>query len=300
MSVPLAPHPLPQALSQLRDARVVVTGATGFIGRHLCPELRAYGAEAFAFQREPGRDRPQTTHALCVDLADRQAVSRTLREVNPDIVLHLAGFVSGDRSLRAMARAFDGNVSPAANLLLCCAEQQPDARVILTTSLDASNPWLERSVTGSPYGVSKLMVEVLAGGMHRLHGCKISMARVGMAYGPNDPNRRRLVPAVILALLRGESPQIGTGLRRCDFIHVDDVVNGLLAMAVAPTTEAALDLGRGELTCVRDVAESIRNILDVATPLIYDARLDRPNEQERAADVELLQRVTGFRAQTDL
>jgi UDP-glucose 4-epimerase len=302
--ITLSKHPDRPDLRSLRGARVVVTGATGFIGRHLCPELQAHGANLVLFSRER-----HATHSVLfpnartvrLDLLDRQAICAALDNVKPDVVFHLAGFVSGDRNVKAMTRAFDGNVLPTASLLLCCAEKAPGTRVITTTSLDTSNPAREASRTGSAYGVSKLMVELLSGGLSRMHGLPFISARVGMAYGPNDPNQRRLVPAVIESLLRGESPRLGSGHRRCDWIYVDDVVTGLMAIASARSLPVpALDLGTGELCSVREVAETIRHILGTPLTIDYDPRLDRPNEQERSADVHHMRRLLGFHTHTEL
>jgi nucleoside-diphosphate-sugar epimerase len=145
------------------------------------------------------------------------------------------------------------------------------------------------------------MVELLSGGLSRMHGLPFISARVGMAYGPNDPNQRRLVPAVIETLLRGESPRLGSGHRRCDWVYVDDVVTGLMAIACTRSLSVpALDLGTGELCSVREVAETIRHILATHLPIDYDPRLDRPNEQERSADIHHTRRLLGFHAHTEL
>lgn len=302
--ISLSKHSDRPTLRSLRGARVVVTGATGFIGRHLCPELQAHGASLVLFSRERHAAHSvlfPNARTVRVDLLDREAIGNALGNVKPDVVFHLAGFVSGDRNVRAMARAFDGNVLPTASLLLACAEKVPGTRVITTTSLDTSNPAREAARTGSAYGVSKLMVELLSGGLSRMHGLPFITARVGMAYGPNDPNQRRLVPAVIESLLRGESPRLGSGQRRCDWVYVDDVVSGLMAIACARSLSApALDLGTGELCSVREVAETIRHILGTPLPIDYDPRLDRPNEQERCADIHHTQRVLGFHTHTEL
>ena len=302
--ISLSKHPDRPDLRSLRGTRVVVTGATGFIGRHLCPELQAHGASLVLFSRERHAAHSAlfpNARTVRVDLLDRRAICGALDNVKPDLVFHLAGFVSGDRNVQAMARAFDGNVVPTANLLLCCADNTPETRVITTTSLDTSNPSREAARTGSAYGVSKLMVELLSGGLARLHGLPFISARVGMAYGPNDPNKRRLVPAVIETLLRGESPHLGSGQRRCDWVYVDDVVTGLLAIATARALPVpTLDLGTGELCSVREVAETIRHILGTSVPVEYDPRLDRPNEQERSADVHHMRRLLGFHTHTEL
>jgi nucleoside-diphosphate-sugar epimerase len=301
VSLPFESDDPPKA--SLRGARVVVTGARGFIGNHLRHALTAQGAETFVLRRKPSAPSDDSMRSIVADLTDRRDARRVLRELAPDIVFHLAGFVSGDRSPSAIARAYDGNVVPSANLLLACADERPETRVVLATSLETSKPWRSAADTGSPYGVSKLMIEVLAGGMHKLAGGNAVCARIGMVYGPNDRNRHRLVPSVITSLLRGRSAVASSGTRLCDFVYIDDVVGGLCAIACTrELDEVGLDVGRGELIAVREVAERIYDLInpDAASELVFDDSLDRPNEQERAADAETTFRATGFRAHVSL
>lgn len=285
--------------TDLRDARVLVTGAAGFIGAHLCERLNAERARVLVLRRPESvrsLDSGAGARTLTVALTDRAAVKAALEVLRPDLIFHLGGYVSGDRSAGAMRDAFDGNVLASANLLFGCADVVPEARVVIATSLDASDPWTMRAETGSPYGISKLQVEILAGGMRSLHGLRVVSARVGMTYGPGDPNRQRLVPAVIESLLDGTSPHLSSGRRRCDWIHVQDVVAGLLALGTAERlTRFSLDLGTGQLTSIRGVAESIRAILRASPEIVFDSALDRPHDQERAAELELTRGECGWR-----
>jgi len=290
-------------LRDLRGARIAVTGSSGFIGQHLCRTLHARGAELLLLQRsaKPSILPGKRARAVAVSATDRDAVASVLHELRPDILFHLAGFVSGDRSQEAMAAAFDGNVVFSANILLSCLNQLPHTRVIATSSLDASNPLRGPAETGSAYGVSKLMLEVLCGGLRELYGANVFTARLGMVYGPEDENKTRLVPAVIHAFLQQRSPHLSSGRRRSDWVYIDDVVEGLCAMAALPELpQAAIELGTGVLHSVRDVAELLASIMRAGLPIRYDPTLDRPHEQERAADMEATRRVLQLPASTDL
>lgn len=279
----------------MRDARVLITGATGFIGRHLCHSLLAQGAQLVLLQRAPGEVPWPEARVVVIDPSDRAAVGGALVQNKPDVLFHLAGFVSGDRSREAMTHAFDGNVLFSANLLLSCLMHLPVTRVIVTSSLETSNPLLEPAVTGSPYGVSKLMIEVLSGQLHQLYDAATCCARLGMVYGPDDPNDRRLVPTVIRAFSQGQAPHLSTGKRRSDWVYIADVIAGLLAMASADKRlPPAIDLGSGELHSVREVAELIASIMGATVPVHYDPKLDRPHEQERAADIATTRAALGF------
>lgn len=285
----------------LRDARVAVTGASGFIGLQLCERLCEVRAHLLTLRRPGSAASAPDGRAVTVDLSDAVAVSQLLAREKPDIVVHLAGFVSGDRSAKAMKEAFEGNVITTANVLFACADVVPACRVVCATSLDASNPWREAAETGSPYGASKLQVELLTGALHQLQDANMLCARIGMVYGPKDFHEQRLVPTLVSSLLAGVSPRVSSGLRRCDFVHVSDVVEGLLALATSPRPNVpSLDLGTGTLTSIRDVAETVRELCESAVPVIYDSSLDRPQDQERAADIAVTRTSTGWRARFDL
>jgi nucleoside-diphosphate-sugar epimerase len=286
----------------LRDARILVTGSTGFIGQHLCHSLHAQGAQLVLLQRQAHATPWPGARAVLLSTCERVDIAAALRQIKPDLVFHLAGFVSGERSREAMARAFDGNVLFSAHILLTCLQHLPDTRVVFTSSLEASNPLLDPAATGSAYGVSKLMVEVLSGTLHELYAAPMFSARLGMVYGPGDPNSNRLVPTLIRSLLNREAPRLSSGKRRSDWVYIDDVIAGLVAMASArELLHPALDLGSGELHSVREVAELLASIMAATEPIQYDASLDRPHEQERVADMATTRAALGLTgAATDL
>lgn len=281
-----ADDPRSRTQRALRDARILVTGSTGFIGQHLCQKLSEQRAQLVLLQREARPTPWPGARSVLAPALDRSCIAAALRETRPDIVFHLAGFVSGERNRAAMARAFDGNVLLSGNILLSCLEHLPETRVVFTSSLEASNPLLEPAATGSAYGASKLMVEVLGGALHKLYGAPVVSARLGMVYGPHDPNNSRLVPHVIRALSKRESPRLSSGKRRSDWVYIDDVIAGLLAMATARALpHPALDLASGQLHSVREVAELLASIMGATVAIHYDPSLDRPHEQERVADM---------------
>lgn len=252
-------------------------------------------------QREPQPIAWPGARAVYAQLTERADIASTLRHLRPDIVFHLAGFVSGDRSRDAMVRAFDGNVIGSANILLTCLTQLPQTRVIFTSSLEASNPLLDPASTGSAYGISKLMVEVLCGELRELYQAPICTARLGMVYGPDDANTCRLVPAVIRAFLNNEAPHLSSGRRRSDWVYIDDVIAGLVAMGTArELTHPALDLASGELHSVREVAELIASLMRATLPIHFDPSLDRAHEQERSADMATTRQLLQLGAATDL
>jgi UDP-glucose 4-epimerase len=289
-------------VTDLRDYRFAVSGASGFIGRHLTSLLHERGAQVIMLRRPGSPTAPFTAiRSHVIDFSDSKACAATLRRLSPTHIIHLAGFANSDRSVESISRSLEVNLTASMKLILGAMDSIPDSRVVVSGTLETSKPWEDAVEVGSPYGISKAMLEILTGGLHRLYGANLINARIGMVYGPDDPNEHRLVPSVINAFLRGTAPVLSSGRRRCDWVYVSDVAEALVQAALMKkTTHAELDIGSGQLISIRRVAEVIRG--HVGTPLdpVYSDELNRPNEQERAADAEQTHRLSGWRARTSL
>ena len=201
----------------LRDHRFAVSGASGFIGRHLTSLLQERGAQVIMLRRPGSPTAPFTSmRSHVIDFSDAKACTATLRRLGPTHVIHLAGFANSDRSVDSLTRSLDVNLTAGMKLVLGAMDAIPDARVVVSGTLETSNPWEEATEVGSPYGISKAMLEILTGGLYRLYGANVITARIGMVYGPDDPNEHRLVPSLVKAFLRGTPPLLSSGRRRCD------------------------------------------------------------------------------------
>jgi nucleoside-diphosphate-sugar epimerase len=127
------------------------------------------------------------------------------------------------------------------------------------------------------------------------------MPRIFMTYGPDQKDDKKLIPFVLLHLLRGDSPVLSSGRRRADWIYVDDVVEGLLRAAVIPGIDGrAFDLGSGALVSVREIVEHLVEITGSPVVPAFGTLPDRPFEQERPADTTFMSKELGFHPTTSL
>lgn len=276
--------PLPDLSAHL----FAITGATGFLGRHVIALLKRQGAQIIALRR-PG-SRPLDDERIAqheIDFSNEQACAATLGAIQPTQLIHLAGYANTERSIASIAQALQFNLNASINLILGAMDQTPNCRVILPGSLENASPWREPLSLGSAYGMSKAMVEVLSGSLNQLYNANVINLRIGMAYGENDPNRRRIIPSVIEAFLAGRSPQISSGARLCDWIHAEDVAEALIRAALLPEARPAnLDIGWGKLDSIATVVDTIRDIMGIDIQPSIAPHLARPNEQARFADIE--------------
>jgi UDP-glucose 4-epimerase len=273
--------------------RMLVTGASGFIGAHLCRALTAHGHHVTGVCRRHPDRLPEGVTARTVDLSDAAAVDALVADVQPGVIFHLAGAVVGRRDRALVRPTLHGNLLSTVHLMTAAADTAC-RRFVLTGSLE--EPAAVDDPPSSPYAASKAAAAAYARMFHALYAFPVVVARVFMVYGPDQKDTQKLVPYVIESLLRGESPRLGSGGRMVDWIHVRDVVDGLLHLASGEGLEGqTIDLGSGEMTAVRTVVERIAALMASPLPLQFGAQDDRPMEQVRVADVARTAQRTGWR-----
>ena len=279
----------------MRDTRCLVTGASGFLGRHLLAALAREGAEVVALSRAARDPEPvegDTARWLAAHPEDPEALERALDEARPEVVFHLASLVSGRRDLELVLPAFQANLESTVNLL-AAATRIGCRRIVLAGSMEEPEPG---SPPPSPYAAAKAAASVYAGFFHAAYATPVVTARIFMVYGPGQLDVSKLVPSSILTAIEGRRPKISSGKRDVDWVHVEDVARGLVALAVAEGIEGTtLDLGSGRLESVREVVERICRLAGVEGPEV-GALPDRPGEVVRRADPEATAARTGWRS----
>lgn len=229
------------------------------------------------------------------DLADYEAVEKIFRQINPDIVFHLASEVTGSRELKFVLPTIQGNLLSSVNILISATNQRTK-RVIVAGSLEEPDEMdSARAIPCSPYAAAKWAGSGYARMFHALYQTPVTLARLFMVYGPGQHDIRKLIPYVTLSLLRGEAPKLASGQRPVDWIHVDDVVTGLITAAVISGVDGeTLDFGSGKLVTTRKVVETLCEIIDAGVNPDFGALPDRPLERVKEADVERTQSLLGW------
>ena len=282
----------------LSGQRALVTGASGFIGSALVRRLLQEGTDVYAVSRNPPPAEPGRVHWCQGNLEDLTTARRVFDEAKPGLVFHLASHVAGARELALVLPTFASNLASTVNLLTVAAERGCD-RLVLTGSLE--EPTEPEAAPSSPYAAAKHAASGYARMFHALFATPVVMLRLFMVYGPGQADVRKLVPSVILSLLRGEPPRVSSGGREIDWIFVEDVVGALMAAAGAPgAVGKTLDVGSGHLVSVRSVVERLGQLVDPGVQALFGAVPDRPLEQVRVADTALTTTLTGWRPTTAL
>ena len=214
--------------------RTLVTGAGGFIGRHLCRALKARGHIVHA-----------VTHNVC-DVTNGERMRTIVGDARPNVVFHLAGLVGRDAESAPPPEPFRTNVEGVKSTLAACAGI---GRFVLLSSASVG-----ASVRGR-YAQSKADAEGLLRDAAQRDIESTVALRVSTCYGPGDTSDR-LVPYVLRQVVRRRPVRLTDGAARRDYIPVADAA---LAIAAAGVTshrppQPVLDLGSGTCLAVRDMA----------------------------------------------
>jgi len=284
--------------SPLNANTILVTGASGFIGGHLCRRLVSAGHRVIGTSRRHPDLLPPGVISTVLDMADAAAVQSLIRREKPEIIFHLASCVKGGRGMELVRPTFEANLAGTVTLMEAAAEAGCK-RFVLTGSLE--EPEDVRTPPSSPYAAAKTAASAYARMFHALYGFPAVIARVFMVYGPDQKDQTKLIPYVINALLQNHSPELGGGARAVDWIYVHDVVEGLVRMAAADgVVGETVDLGTGVLETVRGVVERLARLIGTDVPLVFNPSRDRPMEQVRMADVSSTERHLRWRPTTTL
>lgn len=272
--------------SDLAGADVLVTGASGFIGSHLCRRLVKQGARVHGVSRSNGSGLIDDVQWWKIDLSTGADLPRLFDAVGPRVIYHLASHVSGSRSLDAVAPTFESNLASTLHLLRLAAERGVD-RIILAGSMEEPEGAAAGVVPASPYAASKWAASAYGRMFHALYETPVVLTRIFMVYGPAQRDLSKLIPYVTLSLLRGEPLELSSGTRAVDWIYVDDVVEGLVRIADASGLEGSrVDLGSGTTYTIREVVDRLVSITVGRSRPQFGALDDRPMEQERVADLD--------------
>jgi UDP-glucose 4-epimerase len=275
--------------------KVLVTGASGFIGSHLCRVLERAGAQVHGLSRQARvSDHMQW---WCADACDEQALADLFQRVSPQVVYHLSTHGGGGPHLELVMPSLRDDLITTVNVLKACTNSSCE-RVVLVASLE--EPDSPEKVPATPYAAAKWAATMYGRMFQRLYRTPVVLARVYMAYGPGQP-AHKLVPFVGRSLLQRQAPQLNSGTREVDWVYIDDVINGLVRVGRVPELEGHLvELGSGSLVSIRDMVLKIAQAVNNGVEPVFALSSDRPMEQVRVADLEASAKLLGWHPRISL
>lgn len=265
-------------------SRVLVTGATGFVGRRLVTHLMAAGYEVGAVAID-GRATPASVEAFCVDVRDAVALARVVEAFAPDRVVHLAALSHVGESWRRIPDYFAINVQGAENVFAAAGGRPKifmSSAEVYGVVPDDEQPISERRALGprTPYALTKAAAERLA------LAAGATVVRSFNLIGPGQATTFALpdFAAQLAAIERGERPPeiaVGNLSARRDFVHVDDAVEALTLLVARPEPGEVLNLASGEDYSISLLLDRLLELSGLAVTRIEDPTRLRPVDVPR-------------------
>jgi GDP-4-dehydro-6-deoxy-D-mannose reductase len=276
--------------------RALVTGAAGFVGRHLVAWLEHEGDEVI-----------ETDRHLGTDVLDPEALRRLLTDTRPDAVYHLAGQADVGGSWTSPTETFRANAEGTLNVLVAALGAGVE-RVLAVSSGDVYGrvPGEELPIGEdrplrpvSPYGASKAAADVVALQAHLGHGLAVVRARPFNHLGPGQSDRF-VAAALASRIARNElegldAVPVGNLSPRRDFTDVRDVVRAYRLLVERGEAGEAYNVCSGLDMAVQDVADRLVARAERPMALVADPELARPVDTPvLRGDPTKLQEATGW------
>jgi len=279
----------------VKDKRVLVTGAGGFIASHLVERLIAEGARVRAFVRYNSRGDLGLLHMLPAealsqveiiagDLRDVEAVRESVKDI--DTVFHLGALIAIPYSYVHPREVVETNVMGTLNVLMAAREFGTQRVIHTSTSevygtaryvpIDESHPLQGQS----PYSASKIGADRIAESFYRSFNVPVVTIRPFNTYGPRQ-SARAVIPTIISQALTRDEVKLGSLEPSRDFTFVADTVDGFLRAASADDVLGEeINLGNDNTIRIGDLAEKIFGMIGRTPRLVTDSQRIRPGRSE--------------------
>lgn len=264
--------------------KILVTGASGFIGSHVVKELLKRGFEVRTFDRREV-EQPEGVKQILGDVRDRNAVFEAISLV--DGVINLAGILGTSECVDNPFPALETNIFGALNVMEACRAHKKRA-----VQITIGNHFMNNT-----YSISKSTVERLALMYNKEHKTKIAIVRALSVYGEGQKHKpvRKIAPNFICKALRGEEITIfGSGESIQDQVYVGDVAWILVEALVNENTkfDKIYSAGAGVRTTVNEIANLVNKLTGNTTPVKHiEMRAGEKDHAEVLGDPSTLEEL---------
>ncbi|HEY5317965.1 MAG TPA: NAD-dependent epimerase/dehydratase family protein [Solirubrobacteraceae bacterium] len=283
-------------------SRILVTGGSGFIGRHVVAELTAAGAHVRVIDLKPHPD--PAVEIVIGDLAEPQTIAASL-EGGIDAIVHLAAVTSVLKSVEQPELTQRTNVTATAALLEA-ARVAGVGTLVFTSTNAVVGPMEGAAISESsrlrpltPYGATKAAAEMLMSAYTETLGLRCAALRLTNAYGPGMQAKDSIVARLMRVIRTDGTFEIyGDGTQVRDYVHVSDIV---AAMRLALTDESwrgPTVIGTGTSLSVLEVVDAVEQVSGASVSVRHGA--GKPGEMPAVIVDNSRARAAGWSPRYDL
>jgi UDP-glucose 4-epimerase len=257
--------------SALAGKRVLVTGGSGFIGRHAVASLAAAGAHVRVVDLQPHPD-PEVDIVLG-DIAEDGVIEAALQG-GFDGIVHLAAVTSVLHSIEQPELTFRTNVEGTHRVLEGARKGGVSAIVMASTNA-VTGPMEDPVITErarlrplTPYGASKAAGEMLMSAYTAVYGIRCTALRLTNAYGPGMQAKDSIIARLMRAVrLGGTFSVYGDGLQVRDYVHASDIIAAAMMALTDARWQGPVVIGSSYSQSVLDVVEEVRRVTGAELPI---------------------------------
>ena len=281
---------------ELKNKKILVTGADGFIGSHLTEILvnKGYDVRAFVYYNSfnnwgwidsfPGKIK-EKIDIFQGDIRDPNGVRTAMEGI--DVVFHLAALIAIPYSYHSPDMYIDTNIKGTLNILQAARLLKTERILVTSTSevygtaqyvpIDEKHPFQGQS----PYSASKIGADRLAESFFRSFGLPVTIVRPFNTYGPRQ-SARAIIPTIITQLLKGfEQIKLGELSPTRDLVFVEDTVNGFIEIAKSDKAIGEeINIATGTEISIGNLAKKLIDLINPETKIIQEQQRLRPSKSE--------------------
>ena len=254
----------------LTNKRVLITGASGFIGRNLILRLNKFRLEIGVLFRSNSIEFASSNKIkeFRGDIKNYNFVNNVIQNFHPHIVFHLAADKNRIPRAEIINHSINSNLIGSLNIFQALANINELEKVIVIGTLDEygniATPFIESQIEkpNNAYGLSKLFVTKLSDYYSRINDLPVIVLRPSIAYGPWQRNEM-FIPSLIISLLQNKSFEMTKGEQKRDFIFISDLIDLMIKMVKETIwSENVFNIGFGESLKINEIAKKIALKLD--------------------------------------
>jgi CDP-glucose 4,6-dehydratase len=244
-----------------KNKRVLVTGATGFVGGNLYKRLTNLDAKVYGISR-----RGDGKRVYKVDIEDFKKLNDFIIDKKIQICFHLAAEALVESGQDNPYRTFKINIFGAVNVLESARINKLDKVIIASTSHvygDTKTPYLEfyPPKPSRPYETSKTCTDLIAQSYARTFSLPVLIPRFVNIYGPGDLNFNRLIPKTVKSIIKNEAPRMWGGDAKRDYLFIDDVIDAYILLGEVEISKIGknriFNFGSDNIFSVKEVMREI-------------------------------------------
>lgn len=256
-------------MNEVTKQRIIVTGGSGFLGRHLCRTLLQQGHSVKNIDLKPNEE----VETVIADITDAERMKKEI--VDADVVFHLAALIEAGESVKFPQRFVDVNISGSVNVLEAMRLNGVKTLIFSSSAAIYGEPIRtpieedDRTIPINPYGMTKLAMEGLLSSYVASHGMTGIALRYFNLYGPgeNHDPETHAIPRFVKQIYSDQEVTVwGQGEHQRDFIHITDVVaahlNALELSIEKPNTYQYFNLSAEQPTSVAEVIQMLEKVMN--------------------------------------